>query len=342
MFELKVERRWIYKLPLLEPEVDSRLAELRALLGEKKEMRLHRLHGKRHWSRWGSCQRLKRSLLEKSAAKRMVRIRQGEWDAEERRWSLSPLLSIPAGLENLHTRVSANQFRLPGFQPGNAGANPVALAISIHRRPHRLTAQDSVLSTQESGCNSRCGCHLHPALMHVRLPNGCSISHFRLTDRDDLLANLEDGSVQVWTLLIPYPYTTEDADAWLAIAVPDSTNGDGGLNWAIRDESGRQIGGIGFVSGSGKQSHAAEVGYWLAKSWQGRGIMTEAVTAICDHAFHKLGFSRITAGIFVGNTGSARVLEKAGFILEAPLLRKCYRKDGRFIDAMLYAKVRED
>jgi|GEM_PF-3716175 len=69
--------------------------------------------------------------------------------------------------------------------------------------------------------------------------------------------------------------------------------------------------------------------------------MTEAVTAICNHAFHQPGFSRITAGIFVGNTGSARVLERAGFTLETPLLRKCYRKEGRFIDAMLYAKVQD-
>ena len=48
---------------------------------------------------------------------------------------------------------------------------------------------------------------------------------------------------------------------------------------------------------------------------------------------------RLTAAIFTGNTGSARALEKNGFEMEAPLLRKCYLKNGRFIDATLYAKV---
>jgi ribosomal-protein-alanine N-acetyltransferase len=175
--------------------------------------------------------------------------------------------------------------------------------------------------------------------MNLSLPNGFSITHFQPSDRAALVANLEDGSVQVWTLLIPHPYTFADADQWLAEAVPGDADEEAKTNWGIRDESGRQIGGIGFVPGSAKSRHAAEIGYWLAKPWWGRGIMTAAVTALCDHAFQQLGISRITAGVFVGNAGSARVLEKAGFVLEAPLLRKCYRKDGRFIDAMLYAKV---
>jgi RimJ/RimL family protein N-acetyltransferase len=96
------------------------------------------------------------------------------------------------------------------------------------------------------------------------------------------------------------------------------------------------------MQNSGRASHVAEIGYWIAKPWRGRGIMTEAVIAICDHGFRHLGLARITAGIFTGNNGSARVLEKAGFVIEAPLGRKCYRKDGRFIDAVLYAKVAED
>lgn len=175
--------------------------------------------------------------------------------------------------------------------------------------------------------------------MNLALPGRCLITHFSHSDRDALVANLEDGAVQIWTLLIPHPYTVEHADQWLAEAVPGNDDAEAKTNWAIRNEHGGQIGGIGFVSGSTKSGHAAEIGYWLAKPWWGRGIMTEAVTAICDYAFHQLGFSRITAGIFVGNTGSARVLEKAGFTLEAPLLRKCYRKDGRFIDAALYANV---
>jgi [ribosomal protein S5]-alanine N-acetyltransferase len=78
-------------------------------------------------------------------------------------------------------------------------------------------------------------------------------------------------------------------------------------------------------------------GYSLA--WWDRGIATAAIASVASHAFSELSIHRLTAAIFAGNTGSARALEKNGFAIEAPLLRRCYQKDGKFIDAILYAKL---
>jgi len=175
--------------------------------------------------------------------------------------------------------------------------------------------------------------------MNITLPGGCTVTHFRHSDREALIANLADGLVQPTTLLIPFPYTEAHADEWLAIAVPADTGLNECRTWAIRDESGQQIGGIGFHNTVKGQDHAAEMGYWLASQYWGRGIMTQTVQAIADFGFQQLGLARITAAIFIGNEASARVLEKCGFALEAPLLRKLYRKDGEFIDATLYAKI---
>ena len=175
--------------------------------------------------------------------------------------------------------------------------------------------------------------------MNITLHGGCAVSPFQHHDREAIIANLQDGFVQPWTLLIPWPYTEAHADEWLAQAVPGDSRGHECRIWAIRDATGRQIGGIGFHSSARGQEHAAELGYWLASHWQGRGIMSQAVQAVSDFGFQQLGLARMTAAIFIGNDASARVLEKCGFTLEAPLLRKLYRKDGRFIDASLYAKV---
>jgi hypothetical protein len=85
MFELKVEPRWIRRLPLLDPESMSRRTEIGALLGKREEMRLNWLHGGRRWHRWWrSLDDSKHAALGKAARKQMVRIRQGEWDAERR------------------------------------------------------------------------------------------------------------------------------------------------------------------------------------------------------------------------------------------------------------------
>ena len=85
--------------------------------------------------------------------------------------------------------------------------------------------------------------------------------------------------------------------------------------------------------------HRAELGYWLAKSLWGRGIMTAVVGAARDHALAQWNLVRISAHVFTFNAASARVLETNGFVCEG-LHRKRFLKDGQFLDARAYAFVR--
>src|SRR5581483_1624280 len=57
----------------------------------------------------------------------------------------------------------------------------------------------------------------------------------------------------------------------------------------------------------------AELGYWLGVSYWGRGLATEAVRAVIDHAFGELDHEVLQAGARVSNPASRRVLEKCGF-----------------------------
>ncbi len=97
------------------------------------------------------------------------------------------------------------------------------------------------------------------------------------------------------------------------------------------------VGGIGYVDFE-PGSHRVEIGYWLAMPFRGKGLMTEAVKAFCDYTHRKFGIVRITAGVFAGNEKSAGVVERAGFEFEG-LRRKVYKKDGKFIDSRVYAKI---
>jgi [ribosomal protein S5]-alanine N-acetyltransferase len=173
------------------------------------------------------------------------------------------------------------------------------------------------------------------SVMQIELSRQFSISEFQSSDRHQMVENLRDGMVQQWTLLIPYPYGLEDANAWLKNLQEKKAVDGQAMNWAIRNPDGRAIGGIGFHDAGGHQGHVREIGYWLTKEYWGCGIMTDAVKAVVTHAFQHLSLSRITAAIFHGNSASAKVLKKAGFQLEAPLLKKCYLKNGQFIDAAI-------
>jgi RimJ/RimL family protein N-acetyltransferase len=81
---------------------------------------------------------------------------------------------------------------------------------------------------------------------------------------------------------------------------------------------------------------SAEIGYWLAEPFWGRGIATEALAAVTSYAIETHGFTRVFAVPFATNPASCRVLEKAGYVLEARLRRSAI-KDGQVIDQLQYA-----
>ncbi len=104
--------------------------------------------------------------------------------------------------------------------------------------------------------------------------------------------------------------------------------------------SGQFIGMAALVLGKPKRL-SAETWYKLHVDYWHKGYATEAVKALLDLGFRQLNLHRIEAGCAVGNTGSARVMEKAGMVREG-----CRRKalpliDG-WSDAYDYAILEED
>ena len=67
--------------------------------------------------------------------------------------------------------------------------------------------------------------------------------------------------------------------------------------------------------------------------------MTEAVGAFTDFCFDKFSLHRIYAEPFANNPASARVLEKAGFVLEGRLKNNVV-KDGELLDSLMYARTK--
>jgi RimJ/RimL family protein N-acetyltransferase len=169
--------------------------------------------------------------------------------------------------------------------------------------------------------------------------NDCThLTEFRACDKAALLRHLQEKAIYDATLRIPYPYTEADADEWLALTARIAGQQGQPVHWAIRDDEGLLIGGCGFNDFQIGQSHRAEIGYWLAKPYWGRGIMTAVVRSACAFAFTEWKLVKITAHVFSFNTASARVLEKCGFEQEG-YLKKHHLKEGRLLDARLYGLV---
>ncbi len=80
--------------------------------------------------------------------------------------------------------------------------------------------------------------------------------------------------------------------------------------------------------------------YMLAPDFGGQGYGTEALTAVFDFLFHKMGIQHIAADHMAENAASGAVMRKAGMIRCGMVPRK-YEKDGIFHDAVCYAISRE-
>ncbi|HEV3339697.1 MAG TPA: GNAT family N-acetyltransferase [Pirellulales bacterium] len=163
------------------------------------------------------------------------------------------------------------------------------------------------------------------------------LTEIRPADKRAFVEHLDDREIYERTLRIPFPYTATDADKFLEIARSASEQYGQPVHFAIRGADDFLIGGCGFdglVPG-----HRAELGYWLARPFRDRGIMTATVAAARDYAVDQWKLVRITAHVFCFNTASARVLEKNGFVCEG-VQRKASLKDGQFVDEATYAYVR--
>jgi RimJ/RimL family protein N-acetyltransferase len=176
--------------------------------------------------------------------------------------------------------------------------------------------------------------------MKITVNEHIHLSEFQPSDQVACVDQLREKEIYDRTLRIPYPYKDADFQEWLKIIEKATQQQGRPVHWAIRKEDGLLIGGCGLDDFQVGKSHRAEIGYWLAKPFWGRGIMTAVVRRVCEFAFTEFGLVRITAHVFINNPASASVLEKAGFQQEG-YLRKHYLKDGRYVDARLFAFVKE-
>lgn len=86
----------------------------------------------------------------------------------------------------------------------------------------------------------------------------------------------------------------------------------------------------------------AEIGYYIDAGYEGKGIITKAVTHIINFCFDEQGFNKLYIRTHAGNTSSRRVAEKNGFIIEGNIRKDYKTTKGEIIDTLYYGLVRED
>ena len=76
------------------------------------------------------------------------------------------------------------------------------------------------------------------------------------------------------------------------------------------EEAGVLVGHVGLSRARG----SVEIGYAIAERLRGRGLATEAVSAMASWGLSALGLPEILGIVATANVSSCRVLEKSGFV----------------------------
>ena len=111
--------------------------------------------------------------------------------------------------------------------------------------------------------------------------------------------------------------------------------------WAIvLKETGDLIGTIAAPTVH-ELTEAVEVTYAIGSTWWGKGYAPEALKAVMDFLFDRVGANRIEAGHDVNNPNSGKVMEKAGMRKEG-ILRQAGKNNQGLFDLAFYAKLKQD
>lgn len=127
-------------------------------------------------------------------------------------------------------------------------------------------------------------------------------------DVDAVLERCLDPDTVRWTT-VPSPYTREMAAEYVAGLGPSTKQ----ISWAI-EVDGRYGGTIDLRSFDCDAEHAAgNLGFVTHPAVRGRGVMSDAVRLVVDHAFDALGWLHLTWQGNVGNVASYKAVWRAGF-----------------------------
>lgn len=134
----------------------------------------------------------------------------------------------------------------------------------------------------------------------------------------------------------PQPYTPADADRFITACIQNEAAKQFSRAILVDNEA---VGSIGVFFKTDIYRKSADIAYWLAEPYWGKGIVTEAIRQMCDYTFNNSEIVRISAEPFLINRGSCKALEKAGFQLEG-IKKKSVFKNGELIDSAMYAKLK--
>lgn len=153
-----------------------------------------------------------------------------------------------------------------------------------------------------------------------------------------LLVDKNREHLRPWLPFVDLTLSQEDTKKFL-IGCLEKFESKKALDLGIWYE-GKWIGSMGFHT-INSSNEWAEIGYWISKEYEGKGLMTLCVRAIIDYGFKELNLHRIQIKCDALNLKSKALPEKLGFKLEG-VLKEDHKHENVFSDGLVYGLLRSE
>lgn len=164
------------------------------------------------------------------------------------------------------------------------------------------------------------------------------LRQWNLDDIDDLVEGLNNINVSKWLAGAPYPYTIEDAQAFINKSIENNL-----YNFAIVLKSNNKVIGGTQLTNISYTNGTAGGGIWLNEKYQGYGYGTEAFGARIKYAFEVLGLRRLENGYFKDNERSHKMQLRFGYKDEGIRRQKFISKaTGRLEDEYITGLLKDE
>jgi ribosomal-protein-serine acetyltransferase len=173
--------------------------------------------------------------------------------------------------------------------------------------------------------------------LHWDLGDGLVVRTYALDDAQTLFDLIDENRehLRPWMIWEQTTKGPDDTRTFIQSCLDEPVSIEGNGIWV----DGELAGGIGLEIDT--LSNSGEIGYWLARPYEGRGIITRVCGRFFDMAFDELGLHRMELQAAADNARSRAVAGRLGMQQEG-IARDGIRVADGYLDSVEYSILEDE
>jgi ribosomal-protein-serine acetyltransferase len=177
-------------------------------------------------------------------------------------------------------------------------------------------------------------------MVELKVDSQIVLKEIELSDAEDIFKIIDSDreNLRIWLSFVDSTKEIEDTKDFIRsiLFLP----GDIRDFVAVIIYNEQKIGLIGFKL-TDFVNKKTEIGYWISKEFENKGIVTKSVVKMINYAFNNLELNRIQIKCGIGNEKSSKIPKKLNFKFEG-IERSAELLNGKFIDAEVYSILKDE